>query len=316
MDVPTAYSVRRPRADEVDAVAAIFAAYDSTQSDTLATTAAEVAEDWARPRFRRDRDSWVVVAGGDRPVAYASSWDEEPHVDLVCDGVVHPDHWGRGLGGLLLVLMEDQARGHLTAAPAGAPVVLHNVIPRSDERAAELLVSRGYTRARTFLRMVLDLANSAHSPRLAAPGIEITTLRRGSDERPFYDTMVESFRGGWRSEPGPYEEWAQRMNLPDFDPGLWWLAWDGPRVVGALEARPVDDASGWVKNLGVRPSHRRRGIGAALLSHAFAEFKRRGCERVELGVDSANETQATAVYERIGMRAAQSFDIYAKHLTA
>jgi mycothiol synthase len=105
------------------------------------------------------------------------------------------------------------------------------------------------------------------------------------------------------------------MSLPDFDPGLWWLAWDDGRVAGALEGRPVDEALGWIKNLGVRPDYRRRGIGAALLTRVFAEFKGRGCKRVELGVDRANETGATALYERVGMHPAQKFDFYAKRLS-
>ncbi len=77
----------------------------------------------------------------------------------------------------------------------------------------------------------------------------------------------------------------------------------------------MDDVLGWIKNLGVRPEYRRRGIGTALLGQVFAEFKRRGCKRVELGVDSANETRATALYERVGMRPAQRFDFYAKRLS-
>lgn len=315
MGVPHGYSVRRPRTDEAAAVATIFEAYDLSQFDALDTSAAEIEEDWARPRFERERDSWVVIAEG-RPVAYASMWDERPHVDFYCDGVVHPDHWGRGLGGLLLDLMEGRAEADIAVAPVTEPVVMHNVVPRSDQRGAALLSSRGYGRVRTFLRMVADLSERSPSSPAAVPaGIRLATLRRGRDERVFFETMMDSFAGGWRFEPRPFEEWAVRMTLPDFDPGLWWLAWDGPRVAGALEGRPVDDDLGWIKNLGVRPDYRRRGIGTALLRRAFAEFKRRGRKRVELGVDSANETRATALYERIGMRLGRRFDFYAKRLS-
>jgi mycothiol synthase len=314
MAVPQGYSVRAPRADEAAAVATIFEAYDVSQFDARDTSAAEIEEDWARPRFERERDSWLVIAEG-RPVAYASIWDEHPQVDFYCDAVVHPDHWGRGLGGLLLELMEGRAYDDVAMAPVREPVVLHNVVPRSDQQGAALLSSRGYERVRTFLRMVADLSRLPSTPGSGPPGIELAPLRRGRDEQAFFDTMMDSFAGGWRFDPGPYEEWAVRMSLPDFDPGLWWLAWDDGRVAGALEGRPVDEALGWIKNLGVRPDYRRRGIGAALLSRVFAEFKGRGCKRVELGVDSANETRATALYERIGMHPAQKFDFYAKRLS-
>lgn len=98
MQAPPGYILRPPRADEAAAVAAVIEAYDLSQFDRLDTTAAEIEEDWGRPRFERARDSWVVTDRGG-PIAYASIWDEHPLVDFYCDGVVHPDHWG--LGGLL-----------------------------------------------------------------------------------------------------------------------------------------------------------------------------------------------------------------------
>ena len=52
----------------------------------------------------------------------------------------------------------------------------------------------------------------------------------------------------------------------------------------------------------------------ALLRLAFVEFRRRGYERVALSVDSANATGATALYERVGMRAVLQSDIYEKRL--
>jgi len=259
MQAPPGYILRPPRADEAAAVAAVIEAYDLSQFDGLDTTAAEIEEDWGRPRFERARDSWVVTDRGG-PIAYASIWDEHPLVDFYCDGVVHPDHWGHGLGSLLLDLMEGRAHAEMALAPPGAQVVLHNVVPRSDQRGAELLTSRGYRRVRTFLRMVADLSGVPSTPAAAPPGIELVPLQRGRDERAFYGTMMASFAGGWRFEPVAYQEWAWRMTLPDFDAGLWWLAWDGSRVVGALEGRPVDGARGWIKNLGVRVGYRRGGL--------------------------------------------------------
>jgi ribosomal protein S18 acetylase RimI-like enzyme len=35
---------------------------------------------------------------------------------------------------------------------------------------------------------------------------------------------------------------------------------------------------------------------------------------VRLGVDAANETGATALYERVGMHVARQFDVYEKRL--
>jgi ribosomal protein S18 acetylase RimI-like enzyme len=51
----------------------------------------------------------------------------------------------------------------------------------------------------------------------------------------------------------------------------------------------------------VRRPWRGRGLGRALLLHTFAEFQRRGMNRISLGVDAENPTGATRLYESVGM---------------
>jgi mycothiol synthase len=76
----------------------------------------------------------------------------------------------------------------------------------------------------------------------------------------------------------------------------------------------VFDGKPWVGTLGVRKPWRGRGIGEALLRRSFLEFHRRGHDHVALGVDAANETGATALYERVGMHVTHQFDEYEKRL--
>jgi ribosomal protein S18 acetylase RimI-like enzyme len=71
---------------------------------------------------------------------------------------------------------------------------------------------------------------------------------------------------------------------------------------------------GWIGALGVRDRWRKRGIGLALLQHAFAEFHRRGLTKVGLGVDASNPTGATRLYERAGMRVVAEDVTFVKEL--
>lgn len=66
--------------------------------------------------------------------------------------------------------------------------------------------------------------------------------------------------------------------------------------------------------LGVRRPWRGRGIGRALLLTAFVAVHIRGGEAVELGVDAANPSGATRLYEDVGMRELHSFEIWEKSL--
>jgi mycothiol synthase len=71
-----------------------------------------------------------------------------------------------------------------------------------------------------------------------------------------------------------------------------------------------------VSDLGVLRPWRGRGIAATLLLHLFAEFARRGYRKVGLGVDSQNDTGATALYEKVRMRTVHQFGRYEKELWA
>lgn len=69
---------------------------------------------------------------------------------------------------------------------------------------------------------------------------------------------------------------------------------------------------GWVNILGVRRPWRQRGLGLALLLHAFDAFRTLNRRRVGLGVDAQNLTGATRLYEKAGMHVTRQYDTYEK----
>jgi ribosomal protein S18 acetylase RimI-like enzyme len=71
------------------------------------------------------------------------------------------------------------------------------------------------------------------------------------------------------------------------------------------------DRFGWVLDLEVRPTSRRRGWGSCCFSGLVALW-RPGHTRVGLEVDSENETGATRLYERAGMKGARRYATYEK----
>jgi mycothiol synthase len=64
----------------------------------------------------------------------------------------------------------------------------------------------------------------------------------------------------------------------------------------------------------VRESERGRGLGKALLHHGFAEYARRGVERVGLKVDAGNPTGAPQLYERVGFVIDRRYGTWVKRL--
>lgn len=82
------------------------------------------------------------------------------------------------------------------------------------------------------------------------------------------------------------------------DPELFWVADDDGDVVGGIMAG-FDGVRGWLYHLAVAPTHRRQGIGAALVEHAVDGLRELGCVKVNLQVRRGNES-VVGLYESLG----------------
>jgi mycothiol synthase len=306
--LPAGYTLRPPAFDDLDRLAEMIVACDVEDVGAADFDAAILHDSWRRERFDLSRDAWLVVApGSGEPVAYAEAWEREPH-RYTGYGVVANAHRGRGLGVLLLELAERRAaRG---ADPEGNAWA-DSFAPLDLVDATELLTRHGYGIVRHFWTMEVSLSGP-RGPVVDPEGVSIRSFRRGEDERTVYQVWRESFAEHWGSVERPYPEWAAgAFEVPGFDPSLYLLAEADGRVVGITLAERFG-ADGHISTVGVLKPWRRRGIGAAMLERAFAEFRERGIERVTLGVDSENATGAVSVYERAGMHVFRRYALFRK----
>lgn len=251
-----------------------------------------------------DHDSWVLEDGDGSIAAYAVVFPHGEVVDL--DGFVHPGWKGSGLGSWLIAAAEERAR-ELGLAK------VHGWSLSQDQDARRLFEGRGYREVRRFFQMLIEL-DSPPSPAKWPEGIHVETFRI-EDARAFHDALAEAFADEWSFVAMPFERWFElRVKAPDFDPTLWFVVCEGDEIVAVLRGEPERSGAGYVAALGVRKRWRKRGIGLALLQHAFAEFYRRGQPCIALGVDAENPTGATRLYERAGMHIAYEVANYGKEL--
>ena len=212
----------------------------------------------------------------------------------------------------LLAAMEarvaETARGG-----ASARLALQSV----DDMAAGVAERRGYEPFRHSFQMRIEFDGEPPPPELPA-GVSIRTFEPGRDDEAVYEAQDEAFSDSFEHTRWPYDNWRQWAFPESFDPTIWFLAEEGTEIAGVCLCRPEGHAGpefGWVNVLGVRPRWRRRGLGRALLLHAFQEFRARGMRGVGLGVDGLNPTGAVRLYEQAGMYVAQRLDQYAKPLS-
>ncbi len=303
MTLPAGYSLRRPTPSDAEAVAAMVTVADP---DADPVKAADVERKWRG--LDVDNDVWLVEAEANGDLAAYAELLRRSEDHVASQGFVAPEHLGRGLGAAVLTLLENRAR---EVVPRGR---ITNGVLRSLRPAVALLEQSGYQPVRNYLRMAIDLREEPPEPRWPA-GLEPRRFDREHGEA-FHAAMEHAFAEEWGHEPEPFEVFrSRRVDAPEASLDLWLGVWDGDELAATLICDRRRYEMGWIASVGVRPAWRRRGLGLALLHHAFGEFWRRGERGIGLGVDADNLTGASRLYERAGMRVVFDAVIYEKRLS-
>lgn len=310
MSIPPGYILRHPTEADLVGVHDLTRAVDLAEIGEADDALDELRVEWQELDLADD--AWVIEAPGGAMAAYATLGHQD-HVKLTADVYTHPDHLGRGLGTAINRAIEARAAEHIPLAPPDAQVTLATYVNGTSSVAPPLLTHEGYRIARHFWRMVIDLDAPPPAPEWPA-GIVPHTFVPGQDDARTHATIEEAFADMWNASPVPFAEWHTSMiDRPDFDPTLWTLALDGDEVAGACLCYHFPER-GWVRNLGIRRTWRRRGLALALLYHTFGLFWARGERHIGLGVDASSPTGATLLYERAGMRVSRTYHRWEKAL--
>jgi mycothiol synthase len=309
------YAIRSPTIDDLHAVVALVNDCSIAEGGRPDETPQNLLHDWNTPGFALTTNAWVVTAPDGNIIGYEQVEIGDDGARCELDGYVHPDFTGQGIGPVLLRLAEDRARGVLAIGAHTQPARLHGNIAAANVGARQLFSDAGYQVVRHFWRMEIELHAPPARPMLPA-GISIRTFVRGQDERAAHATIEAAFEDHWEHAPIAFDEWSRRqIQRDDFDPSFWFLASAGDEVVGAALCYARSAGMGWVRGLGVRRGWRGRGLGLALLQHAFGAFYERGHSTIGLGVDAQSPTGATRIYQRAGMRVTEEYETYEKVLS-
>jgi len=217
----------------------------------------------------------------------------------------------------MLSWAEEYSRRRIHLAPQGARVVMNQMISHKNALRGRVLKAYGFNLVRHFLRMEINLEEAPPAPEIPA-GLIIEPINIEKELKAAIEAREAIFTDHWGYVEKPLDElmaqWEHFIKSDkDFDPSLWFLAKSGDRITGICRCSGVmveDPDIGWVNELGVCKSWRRKGLGMALLQKAFHEFHHRGKQRVGLGVDASSLTNATRLYEKAGMHKTRQYDTY------
>jgi mycothiol synthase len=283
--------------DDLDDVYALLDARSRAAFGTSEVQLEHLRSDWEVPSFDLARDAEVAIENG-RVVGYAALESTQELVHATVDD---------GLGDELLRRMERRARERgfdhvvVTVVPTGRPL-------------QELVRRSGFVLDREVLRMWKHLSPSGAEP-VWPDGLVARTFA-DADGEALHARLDEAYAGWDRDYVArPHDDWLKWMtDHGDFDRRLWFLVERDRELVAAGLNWKEHRGDGWVKDIVVRESERGRGLGKALLLHAFAEYRRRGARRVGLKVDSGNPTGAVKLYERTGFETDRRYGIWVKRL--
>jgi len=308
------FHLRPARLSDAEAIAALTLAVCSADGEpSLALSEDDLRQYWQEPGFYLDTDTWVAETADGRIIGYEELYNRHGFAALEGDGYIHPDFVGKGIGTALLKMLDARARQVMLQAAPDLRVFIRNSMHISDMRARELHEHEGYVPIRFTWRMEIRLEKPHADPKWPE-GVELRPFLAEEHARPLFEALDEAFRDHWGHVPMRYENWhSLTVEREDFDPSLWFVAWDGDQIAGMSLCR-YRAGMGWVNMLGVRRPWRKHGLGLALLVHSFGEFFRRGEKTIGLTVDAHSPTGATRLYKRAGMHVTSEFVSYLKEL--
>ncbi len=241
------------------------------------------------------------------------------------------DEEGGVAGGVVAVDDDGGVRGFASrgqnetvflADPALTDAVADELLPWLHEQrdVVHVMTSPGDTaRVTAFERHGLRHSRSSFTlarpdsagalPAAAFPdGVRVAPYRLGDGDAAVHRLIYVD--AAWASIEGHAERDLDAWRNTVLPCRSLFLAHRGRRPVGWVAGRLSDSGRGHVSSLAVASAERRRGLGRALLLHAFSDLQLAGARGLTLDVEAHNDT-ALGLYRSIGMEVEQEWQTFA-----
>ena len=299
------HTFRSPTFDDAQTVLDLMIRCDIHESGEPDSEMEDLVGDWKE--LDLEQDAWLVFTLENDLVGYASvnPWGTHLKYDIYVEPTLEDNEL------VIELLSRCETRGIELAKEEKEYANAKCYSVSVNQGLGNALEDAGFEITKYVYNMQAQLDTLLPTPTLPA-GISIRNPILGQDEQKIYEVIQSAFERPGRTAPS-FEDWKGFMLRSEiFKPELWFLAMQDDKLVGAcLSYEYSDSETGWVRQLGVLESHRRTGLGSALLQTAFVEFNKRGFKKVGLAVESDNP-RAIRFYESVGMKQIRRIDEYAK----
>ena len=159
--------------------------------------------------------------------------------------------------------------------------MLHVQAESASASARRLLEACGFQPVRTYYRMTWE-RESVPAPELP-PGFVIRSFGTQGDDEVLTHLQNDVFAGSWGFSPNSVEQIRARLKLKtsDLDGIIFATNRREPAAYNwTLRTAGRARSTGWISMTGVRPDHRERGLGRAVLLAGMQFLKSKGVNRI------------------------------------
>jgi mycothiol synthase len=168
----------------------------------------------------------------------------------------------------------------------------------------------GFTLLRRYFTMRMPISSDFERTQIEGLVIEPFDTTDPDQQRDWHRIHQDSFQNHFGFQARPFDSWIKKVLAENtFDPSGVFRASVNGHTVGFCQCTDefVEERRGYISALGVGQDDVGHGYGEALLRHGIAYCASRRFDSVELGVDTANESGALRLYEKVGFRAESSW---------
>ena len=299
----SALAFRHPAPDDAARVLELMIRRDVEEVGHPDSILEDLRYDW--DHISLERDAWLALTpeGGLAGYAAVVPWKAALRYDVLVD----PSWPGAAREPGRELLARCQTRGAELARGGTCQPIARLYIAHVNDAERAMAEAAGFRLVRYQFQMRIQMEAPPPPPEWPA-GVKLRTALPGQDDRAIHALIQAAFDRPGRT-PQPFEAWQEFMiQSALFQAELWFLAEANGELAGVCLCFACPEI-GWVQALGVVKGQRQRGLGTALLRHAFGEFWKRDMGLVGLAVQAENEA-AVALYEAAGMKRIQQYDEY------
>lgn len=293
---------------DLQAVTDLLNLCDQTYKLEDGYTPENLATEFSHPRVRVEKDLRLWENESGQLLGFGQMWRNEPqdgHISAYMFLRVHPDFEKSGVGEEITAWAADWMRQE--SKEVNLPGIIDTGERDFYSYNLATFEKSGFSVVRYFFRMRRDLSQPIPAVDLPA-GYTLSNVKTKEDAVKWVEAFNQSFIDHWNFHPSTEADHLHHLTESHYRPenDLVAVAPDGTFggfcfcVIDPAEIERTGEKRGWIGTLGTTRTHRRVGLGRAMLLAGMHHLKKQGMEVALLGVDAENPSGALSFYERYG----------------